>query len=124
VEEIWSGLDLAPVVEVHGSEIVAHDVWFSADRTYEAGQRYVFALDIQNGRLRDHACTATLAWIDELDRFRPVAVRGPAGARIPDATTTEPILAGAALGGGAALTGVVALGAVTILLRRRRSLAE
>ncbi len=89
VEEIWSGLDLPAVVEVHGSEIVAQDVWTDIDRTFLAGRRYVFALDVQNARLRDHACTATLLWIDELDRFRPAVVRGPVGAVTPDPTMPE-----------------------------------
>ena len=120
VEEIWSGIDLPAVVEVRGSEIVNQDVWFSADRTYTAGQRYVFAVEVDDGRLRDHACTATLAWSDELGRFRPVVVRGPAGARTVEATTlggdsaaAAPAVLGVAFGGITALAGVA-------VLRRRR----
>lgn len=114
VGEIWSGPDLPDTVEVRGSEIVDPNAWTDVDRTFLAGRRYLFELDVQNGRLRDHACTGTSLWVDELERFRPESVRSPAA--FDDAAAG---LDPSALAAPLALGGVGA-GALLWLRRRNR----
>jgi hypothetical protein len=73
VEEVWQGPDLPTTVEVDGGQ--EPGVWSSVDRQYTAGSRYLFAVAIHEGMLRDSACTMTSEWADDLLRFRPPAPR-------------------------------------------------
>ncbi len=120
VEEIWSGPDLPDTVEVHGSEIVDPNTWTDIDRTYLAGRRYLFDPDPLKGVLRDHACTGTSLWVDDLLRFRPAGVRAPAAADVATTESVDPlgVVGPPAVAGGA---GLALLGVVTALARGRRN---
>ncbi len=69
VEDIWRGPVVTPSVEVRGGQ--EPGVWSSADRTYLAGERYLFVLDVRGGLFVDDTCSSTTAWVQELMRFRP-----------------------------------------------------
>jgi hypothetical protein len=74
VEEIWWGPDLASVVEVRGGE--PPGAGSSVDRQYAAPQRYLFAVALRDGILRDTACSMTQPWDETvLGRLRPLDVR-------------------------------------------------
>lgn len=77
VHEIWSGPDLPSVVIVHGGPEDPTEMT-SADRYFEAGSRYLFAVSARDGRLEDNACTATRPWSEEIAVLRPDEVREPA----------------------------------------------
>lgn len=119
VEEIWSGPDLPDTIEVRGSEIVDPNAWTDIDRTFLAGRRYLFDPEVQAGVLRDHGCTATSLWVDELLRFRPAAVRSPAGVDVATAEAVDPlgVVGPPAVAGGA---GLALLGLVVVGRHRRR----
>lgn len=105
VHEVWRGPDLPDSVVVHGGQ---EEMTTSADRIFEAGIRYLFAVSVQDGRLEDNGCTATQRWTDELDELRPAEPRLPMTS--PDAGSEVPAPLIVALGGAAvvALTGVLA----------------
>ena len=120
VEGVWSGPDLPDTVEVRGSEIVDPNTWTDIDRTFLAGRRYLFELDLQKGALRDHACTGTSLWVDELLRFRPAGAHAPAAADVVSTEAVDPlgVVGPPAVAGGA---GLAVLGVVTAVARRRRN---
>jgi hypothetical protein len=72
---VWQGPDLPTTVEVNGGQ--EPGVSSSVDRQYTAGSRYLFAVAISEGVLRDNACTMTSEWADDLLRFRPPVPRAP-----------------------------------------------
>lgn len=105
VHEIWTGPDLPASVVVHGGP---EDETTSADRYFEPGIRYLFAVSVRDGRLEDGACTATQAWTDDLDEQRPEESRLPMGT--PESGNGVPAPLVVALGAAAlvALTGLLA----------------
>lgn len=86
----------------------------SLDRTYQAGARYLFAVDAVAARLEDTQCTATRPWEDGLAAWRPTDVRRPE----PSSETNQ--------SWALAIAGLVAAGAVVVgafIVRRRRLFA-
>jgi hypothetical protein len=77
IHEIWAGPDLPGRVTVHGGPDEP-DVSTSADRSFVAGGRYLFAVFTNDARLEDNACTATQPWAEELAALRPDDAREPA----------------------------------------------
>lgn len=73
VEEVWVG-DLPPTVEVRG---MGDAGFMEDDRQWEPGFRYLVIPYVERGVLRDHICTATTEWIDELAVLRPEGARPP-----------------------------------------------
>ncbi len=117
VEEIWSGPDLPATVEVRGSGSDNPRVWSDLDRAYRVNGTYLFVVDLEGGRLRDHACSATTEWPnDQAIRFRPRAPRSPteigsadASAATGDPLTALPVLAVSGFAGLLVFGGVVAI---------------
>lgn len=89
VEDIWRGAVVTPSVEVRGGQ--EPGVWSSADRTYVAGERYLFVVDVRGGHFVDNYCSSTQPWEPDLMRFRPPgavlasAIGADAESRDPDA---------------------------------------
>jgi hypothetical protein len=69
VEDIWRGAVATPSVEVRGGQ--EPGVWSSADRTYVAGERYLFVVVVRGGHFVDNSCSSTAPWEPHLMRFRP-----------------------------------------------------
>ena len=78
VEEIWSGHEIPARVTVHGTTEPADPLTMtSTDRSFKAGTRYLFAVNVNQGRFVDSACTGTSEWSAELGRLRPATVSSP-----------------------------------------------
>lgn len=107
VEEIWRGPELPAEVTVHGG---FPDLGFtSADRSFEADVRYLFAAALNEGRIEDNACTATQAWSDDLAALRPTTVATPVPAPDDEAGSFDPVPVAVVVGGLAAVLVVVAM---------------
>jgi hypothetical protein len=117
VQEIWRGPDLPASVVVRGG-LDEDGVTTSADRSFEVGIRYLFAVAANGGRLEDHACTATQPWTDELAALRPDDPREPLPSAdgsadvLGIAVPTPPLIA---------LLVVIAVGVAGTLAFRRRA---
>jgi len=75
VSETWAG-DVAEVVEVRGIiDQVAPNQAGEDDRAWVEGARYLVIPFVDGQLLRDHICTATTAWSDELAALRPANAR-------------------------------------------------
>lgn len=73
VREVWAG-NVGAVVEVHGLGDEGRGP-SEDDRRWERGTTYL-VLPASNGAvLRDHICTATSEWTDELAALRPANAR-------------------------------------------------
>jgi hypothetical protein len=108
VEEIWTGQEIPARVTVYGSTTPddANTVT-SVDRFYEANTRYLFAVNVDQGRFVDNACSATSEWTAELGRLRPASASAPgvtsdAGGELPVAALAV-ALAVLAVGTGSVL---------------------
>jgi len=77
VESIWRGAQLPAYVEVHGSPADGAFTATSVDRTYKAGQRYLFALLGTSQPFADNVCTATQPYTPALDAFAPAHPQPP-----------------------------------------------
>lgn len=115
VQEVWAGPDLPAVVTIRGGPDDP-TMATSADRNFEPGLRYLFAVSVSDGQLQDSSCSATQAWHDELDQYRPTDVRSP-----------EPVEGAAGTGMVSVPTAVIVASvtaamvlAVSVLLFRRR----
>jgi hypothetical protein len=112
VTEVWAG-DVGPTVEVRGlADLGGRDGGFGPgfsedDRHWTEGTAYLVLPTVDGGVLRDHLCTATTDWRDELAALRPAnAVIVEPAASEGDAPVA--VLALAALGVAAVLVGAVA----------------
>lgn len=76
VDEVWKGPDMAPTVRVLGGP-EDENTGSSVDRTYTAGTRYLFVVQIDQGRLSDNACSSTQEMTPDLAIARPAVVRTP-----------------------------------------------
>ena len=76
VEEIWQGPEVSAQVTVHAGTGDPNSM-SSVDRFYRAGVRYLFAVRVVDGELRDDACSATQEWSDDLALDRPVTAATP-----------------------------------------------
>ena len=70
VESIWLGPRLPEQVEVTGGPSDANVV-SSVDRTWEAGEQYLFVLDDPAPPFKDDACSATTAYTPAVARLEP-----------------------------------------------------
>jgi hypothetical protein len=82
VREVWAGDDVPARVEVHGlaSDGRGDDVpvFSEDDRVWVRGETYLVLPFPDGGVLRDHICTATSEWTDDLAALRPSDARIPA----------------------------------------------
>ena len=76
VESIWLGPRLPERVEVTGGPSQANVV-SSADRSWEAGQRYLFVLDDAKPPFKDDVCSATTPYTSAIARLEPEGVISP-----------------------------------------------
>jgi len=114
VEEVWRGQEVPPRVTVYGAAVPEDpSMMTSVDRTYESDARYLFAVTLEDGRLRDDSCTATRRWTDDLAALRPTSVA------TPELTERSPLDGLPAPAIGIALA-VLAIGAVSLLAFRAR----
>lgn len=96
VHEIWRGGDVSALVTIHGGPDDL-EMMTSTDRSYQLGARYLFAVQVVDGRLEDNGCTATQEWTDDLAALRPT------DATSPPATTADE-------GGGSVPTAAIVIG--------------
>jgi hypothetical protein len=78
VHEVWKGPDMASTVRVLGGP-EDENTGSSVDRMYTAGTRYLFVVQIEQGRLSDSACSSTQEMTPDLAVARPAVVRTPIG---------------------------------------------
>jgi hypothetical protein len=81
VREVWAGDDVPARVEVHGLAGDGGDdvpVFSEDDRVWVRGETYLVLPFPDGGVLRDHICTATSEWTDDLAALRPPDARIPA----------------------------------------------
>ncbi len=120
VHEVWKG-DVASEVVVNGGSPLSHlraageegqDLWTSVDRTYVAGDRYLFVpWSVEDGAFMDSQCSNTQVYGPNLDAFRPA-----------DARVVEPPASGGSAGvwiGLGAAAVLTASAALWVLARRR-----
>jgi len=82
VEEVWSSGDQPEWVEVRGTvyEPELFDIFAnvsSGDRYYRPSERYLFSLEIRDGRLFDFECGATVPWDPSFGALRPETAHPP-----------------------------------------------
>jgi hypothetical protein len=76
VSEVWAG-EIGPTVEVRGlTDLGGRDGGFGPgfsedDRHWTDGTTYLVLPTVDGGVLRDHLCTATTEWREELAALRP-----------------------------------------------------
>ena len=73
VDEVWLG-ELPGTIEVRG---MGDAGFMEDDRQWAIGVRYLVVPYVERGVLRDHICTATTEWRDELAVFKPEGARAP-----------------------------------------------
>lgn len=118
VEERWYGAgSVGEAVAVHGGPEPGTAT--SADRTFEAGGRYLFVTTAANGFLVDNLCTVTQPWSAELARYRPrgvepVADRPPSDPAFALPPELVPVIALFA----ALIVAVIAYGVILVARRR------
>jgi hypothetical protein len=116
VEEVWSGPDLAPIVEVRGGP--GGNTASSIDRMYTARVKYLFVVSIAEGQLSDNACSSTMEWEPDLANIRPPSARPPVSAT-PEPEPAAPFDPASLLLPGALIVcaGVLVFGAALVLRR-------
>jgi len=117
VEEVWTGPDLAPIVEVHGGP--GGNTASSIDRMFTARAKYLFVVSIAEGQLSDNACSSTMEWEPDLANIRPASAHPPVSAT-PEPDPAAPFDPASLLLPGALIlaAGVVVFGAALVLRRR------
>lgn len=117
VEEVWTGPELAPIVEVRGGP--GGNAASSVDRSFLAGTRYLFLPFISEGVLQDSACSSTTQFTADLARLRPATAHPPVSAT-PEPDPAAPFDPASLLLPGALIlaAGVVVFGAALVLRRR------
>ncbi len=88
VEEVWHGPVETAMVEIRGGE--GPGVGSSADRTYQPGARYLFAVSADAGFFRDSSCSMTSVWSDDLLAMRPANARAATPAPPVPAPPVDP----------------------------------
>ena len=73
VDEVWVG-DLPETIGVRG---MGDAGFMEDDRHWAIGVRYLVIPYVDGGVLRDHICTATTEWREELADLRPEDARAP-----------------------------------------------
>ena len=84
VESIWRGPVLPAYVEVHGSPADGMFTATSVDRTYQAGQKYLFALLGTSQPLQDNSCSATQPYTQALGAYAPAHAISPMSPTVID----------------------------------------
>lgn len=110
VAEVWAG-SVGATVEVRGLGDGGPDTGFGAgfsedDRHWVEGATYLVLPMVDGAVLRDHLCTATTEWRQDLDALRPADARiltGEPEAPSPPAAILVIVAAIAVLGVGAVL---------------------
>jgi hypothetical protein len=75
VQEVWAG-EVDDVVEVRGVlDQLAPNQFGEDDRQWIEGATYLVIPTVDGSVLRDHICTATTEWADELEALRPADAR-------------------------------------------------
>jgi len=117
VEEVWSGPDLAPIVEIRGGP--EGNAASSVDRSFTGGTRYLFLAYIADGVLSDNACSSTTEFTADLVRLRPATAHPPI-APAPDPTTAARFDPASLLVPAALVVGAwfLVFGAALVLRRR------
>jgi len=117
VTEVWAG-DVGAVVEVRGlgdegrgPELGVAEGPSEDDRRWVLGTTYLILPFTDGNILRDHICTATTEWTDELAALRPADARVLAD---PAVNADPPVMLL-----GIALVGVGAIGVSWFAFRRR-----
>lgn len=105
IHEVWTGPDLPASVVVHGGQ---EEMTTSADRLFEAGIRYLFAVSARDGRLEDNGCSATQPWTDQLIALRPEEPRLPVASPEAGGDVPAPIIVAFVGATVVVLTGVLA----------------
>lgn len=80
VESIWRGPDLPANVTVVGTPTSGWNTASSIDRTYTAGQRYVFVPTNASPPFQDSSCTSTQPYTAAMASMAPADARTPAPA--------------------------------------------
>lgn len=114
VEEVWRGEEIPARVTVYGAADPDDPTMMtSVDRVYASSTRYLFAVTLDEGRLRDDSCTATREWSEDLAALRPTTVTTPVPVESdPGAGVPAPAIA--------IVLAVIAIGAVGLLAFRSR----
>ncbi len=123
VHEVWKGdvgatatvVGTSPLSELEAAKAEGHEVFTSVDRTYAAGERYLFvSWSETDGAFMDSGCSNTQVYGPDLDAFRPA-----------DARTIEPPASGGGsigmwigIGTAAVITATVLL---LVAIRRQRA---
>jgi hypothetical protein len=116
VKEVWRGPDLAPEVVVKGGP--DGNSATSIDRTFEAGQTYIFTLSAASATdLTDNSCSSTQPWAEAMTALRPADSRPPTGQPAAAANPFGPIVG--IVGVALAVSGVLLV--VGLLARGRDS---
>jgi len=76
IESIWRGPDLLTYVRVIGTPEPAAQAT-SVDRTYQAGQRYLFVPQNSKAPFQDNNCSATQVYTSALASQAPADARAP-----------------------------------------------
>jgi hypothetical protein len=120
VESIWRGPDLPANVTVVGTPTSGWNTASSIDRTYTAGQRYVFVPTNARPPFQDNSCTPTQPYTAAMASMAPADARTPAPA--PRSAPDELIAPDSSPLPWAAAAAIAVLGVVAGLLiwRRRR----
>ncbi len=84
VHEVWKGdvgatatvVGTSPLSELEAAKAEGLEVFTSVDRTYSAGERYLFvSWSEADGAFMDSGCSNTQAYGPDLDAFRPADAR-------------------------------------------------
>ena len=113
VESVWRGPDLLTYVRVVGTPDPAAQAT-SVDRTFRAGQRYLFVPTNSTSPFQDNTCTATQLYNSSLAPQAPPDARPPKPGGDPGTASPATPLPWIGLGA------ILALAAVGLIVWRRR----
>jgi len=118
VESVWRGAALSAYVEVHGSPADGMFSATSVDRTYRAGERYLFVLFGDSQPFQDNICTSTQVYTEAFDAYAPANPTSPM-----NPTPLDPVanVAGPYWPAGLVVLLLAAAGAAILVLLRRRT---
>jgi hypothetical protein len=78
VESIWRGPDMPASVTVVGTPASGWNAGTSIDRTFKAGERYLFVPTNTSSPFQDNSCTATQPYTAAIAGMAPAGARTPA----------------------------------------------
>ncbi|HEY8762510.1 MAG TPA: hypothetical protein VIP52_16525 [Candidatus Dormibacteraeota bacterium] len=77
VESVWRGPEIPTYVRVVGTPVSGFNQASSVDRTYQAGQRYLFVPTNSSSPFQDNRCTATQPFTSATASLAPADARAP-----------------------------------------------